>query len=157
MNADSVSQSGELPPIQPDNISGGKGRLWAGRIMTAIAILFLLFDAVMKLFKPASVVEATVGLGYKESVIVPLGLTLLVCTLLYAIPRTSILGGMLLTGYLGGAVASNVRAETALFNTVFPILFGVIVWLGIWFRDRRLRELVPLVTRSSTAARIRQR
>jgi hypothetical protein len=122
-----------------------RAQLWVGRILTAIAILFCLFDAVSKLIRPAPVVEATIGLGYKEAVIVPLGLTLLVCTLLYAIPRTSVLGAILLTGYLGGAVASNVRAETPLFNVLFPILFAAIAWGGIWFRDSRLREIMPLV------------
>ena len=107
--------------------------------------MFFLFDAVSKLFKPVQVVEATVGLGYKETVIIPLGVTLLVCTLLYVIPRTSVLGVILLTGYLGGAVASNVRAQTPLFNLLFPILFAVIAWGGIWLRNTCLRSLIPLV------------
>src|ERR1700676_1216230 len=86
-----------------------KSRLWAGRILTALAAAFLLFDGVMKLVKPPVVVKATVELGYPESTIVGIGVVLLVCTILYLIPRTSILGAVLLTGYLGGAVASNVR------------------------------------------------
>lgn len=94
--------------------------------------------------KPAPVVEATVRLGYPESVIVPLGFVLLVCTVLYLIPLTSVLGAILLTGYLGGAVATHVRAGEGLFSLVFPIIFGVLIWLGLYLRDDRLRALVPL-------------
>src|SRR5580693_5323880 len=110
--------------------SVSKGSLWAGRIMSALAALFLLMDAVMKLVKPAPVVEGTVQLGFPESVIFGLGIVLLVCVILYVIPHTSILGAILLTGYLGGAVTSNVRAAQGLFNTVFPLIFGVLIWGG---------------------------
>ena len=144
MTAHAVAQTGEVFRMQTTKTET-KGQLWAGRILTGIAILFFLFDAISKLLKPAAVVEATVALGYKETAIVPIGVALLVCTLLYAIPRTSVLGAVLLTGYLGGAVASNVRAETPLFNLVFPILFAVIAWGGVWLRNSRLRELIPLV------------
>jgi hypothetical protein len=101
-------------------------------------------DGVMKLFKPAVVVEGTVKLGYQETVIVPLGIVLLTCTVLYIIPRTSILGAILLTGYLGGAVATHVRVGEALFSISFPIILGVLIWGGLWLRDYRLRALVPL-------------
>jgi hypothetical protein len=120
-----------------------KTRLWTGRVLSGLVVAFMVMDGVMKLFKPAFVVQATIQLGYPESTIVGIGITLLACTLLYVIPRTSILGAILLTGYLGGAVASGVRASTPLFNIVFPIVFGGIAWLGIWLRDQRLRELVP--------------
>src|SRR5437773_7162491 len=100
----------------------------AGRIIAGLATLFMLMDGIMKLFKPAFVVEATVRLGYPESEIVGIGVVLIACTVLYVIPRTSILGAILLTGYLGGAVASNVRAEQGWFNTLFPALFGVLIW-----------------------------
>jgi hypothetical protein len=96
----------------------------------------------MKLFKPPFVVEATVRLGYPESTIVGIGVMLLVCTVLYVIPRTAVLGAILLTGYLGGAVASNVRAETLLFNVVFPVLFGVVVWASLVLRDKRLESIL---------------
>ena len=89
-------------------------------------------------------VEATKQLGYPESAIVGIGVVLLASTLLYLIPRTSILGAVLLTGYLGGAVASNVRAEQPLFNIVFPVIFAGIAWGGLWLRDSRLRRLLPL-------------
>jgi hypothetical protein len=118
--------------------------LWAGRIISAIPILFLLLDGVAKLFKPAPVVEATVKLGYPESVIIGLGIVLLVCTVLYAIPLTSVLGAILLTGYLGGAVATHVRVGDKLFNILFPGLVGVLVWGGLYLRDERLRALIPL-------------
>ena len=119
-------------------------QLWAGRILSGLPALFMLFDGSMKLFKPAPVVKATVQLGYHESVIVGLGVVLLASTFLYLVPRTALLGAVLLTGYLGGAVASNVRAGQPLFNITFPIFFGALVWGGLWFRDSRVRELLPL-------------
>lgn len=121
-----------------------KGMLWTGRILSALATLFFLFDAVGKFVKPAAVVEATVKLGYPESVILPLGVVLLVCTILYMIPRTAVLGAILLTGYLGGAVATHVRAGGTLFEILFPVVFGIIVWGGLYARDARLRALIPL-------------
>ena len=106
--------------------------------------LFLLVDGAMKLAKPRIVVETTVQLGYPESTIVGIGLTLLACTLLYLIPRTAVLGAILLTGYLGGAVATQVRATQGWFNILFPVVFGIVLWGGLWLRDRRLQELLPL-------------
>jgi len=112
--------------------------------MSAFAALFLLMDGGMKLFKPPVVIQATVQLGYPESTIVGIGIALLASTFLYVIPRTSILGAILLTGYLGGAVASNVRAAAPLFNILFPVVFAALVWGGLWLRDQRLRQLLPL-------------
>lgn len=124
-----------------------KKMLWAGRIISALPIVFLLLDSVGKLVKPAPVVEATVKLGYPEGTIVPLGIVLLICTVLYAIPQTSVLGAMLLTGYLGGAVATHVRVGDPLFTHVlFPVYMGILVWLGIYLRDVRLRGLAPVRT-----------
>lgn len=118
---------------------------WAGRILSGLVVLFLLMDGVMKLLKPAVVVEGTVKIGYPESVIVPLGIVLLACTILYVIPRTSVLGAILLTGYLGGAVATHVRVGDPLFShALFPIYLGILIWLGLYLRDERLRALVPL-------------
>jgi hypothetical protein len=119
-------------------------RLWGSRILSGLPALFLLMDAGMKLFKPPFVVQATLQLGYPESTIVGIGVTLLICTLLYIVPRTSFLGAVLLTGYLGGAVASNVRAGTPLFNILFPIILAGLIWGGLWLRDRRLQEVFPL-------------
>ena len=122
-----------------------KKMLLAGRIMSALPVLFLLMDGVMKLIKPAPVVEATVHLGYPESVILPLGVVLLFCTVLYLIPQTSVLGTILLTGYLGGAVATHVRVGNPLFtHTLFPIYLGVLIWGGLYLRDGRVRDLIPI-------------
>jgi hypothetical protein len=129
----------------PSEISApvSKGALWTGRVLSGLAALFMFFDGAMKLVKPGFVVQATVQLGYSESVIVPLGLVLLACSVLYAIPQTAVLGAILLTGYLGGAVASHVRHDDGPFAIVFPVIFGVLLWGGIYLRDLRLRALVP--------------
>ena len=119
--------------------------VWAGRIISALPVLFLLMDSVMKLMKLAPVVEATVKLGYPAETIVPLGIILLTCTVLYVVPRTSVLSAILLTGYLGGAVATHVRVGDPLFSHVlFPVYLGVMIWFGLYLRDNRLRALVPL-------------
>jgi hypothetical protein len=132
--------------MQPSIASAGvtKPALWTGRIMSALPALFLLFDGAMKLVKPEFVVEATVKLGYPESVIVPLGIVLLASTVLYINSRTSVLGAVLLTGYLGGAVATHVRVGDPIFTVLFPVVFGVLLWGGLWLRDGRLRALIPL-------------
>jgi hypothetical protein len=125
-------------------------KVWAGRVISGLPILFLLIDGIMKLIKPPIVVTATVELGYRETVIVPLGVLLVASTILYAIPRTSVLGAILLTGYLGGAVATNVRVGTPLFSHVlFPVYLGVLIWLGLYLRDERLRGLLPLTGRDT--------
>ena len=125
-----------------------KKNLWIGRIVSGLPTLFLLVDGAMKLVKPAVVVEATTKLGYSESLIIPIGIVLIACTLLYLIPTTSVLGAILLTGYLGGAVATHVRAAEGVFPIVFPIIFGALLWLGLYLHDPRLRALIPL--RSNT-------
>src|SRR4030095_1168619 len=121
-----------------------KKTVWAGRIISALPALFLLLDAVFKLIKPAPVVEATVKLGYPEGVIVGLGIVLLLSTILYLIPLTSVLGAILLTGYWGGAVATHVRVGESLFSIIFPVIFGALLWLGLFLREPRLRPLIPL-------------
>jgi hypothetical protein len=122
-----------------------KGRLWTGRIMSALPVLFLLVDAVGKLVKPAPVVEGTVQLGYPESVLLGLGIVLLTCTVLNVIPRTAVLGAILLTGYLGGAVATHVRVGSPLFSHIlFPVYLAVLIWGGLYLRDERLRTLIPV-------------
>jgi hypothetical protein len=123
-------------------VSGGA--FWTGIVVSALPALFLLFDGAMKLVKPPVVVEATVDLGYSESVIVPLGVVLLGATILYLIPRTAVLGAILLTGYLGGAIASHVRHQDSPFTIVFPLVFGVLLWGGLVLRDARVRSLIPL-------------
>jgi len=122
-----------------------KKKLLAGRIISALPALFLLFDAVLKFIKPAEVVEGTLLLGYSANVILPLGIVLLACTVLYVIPQASVLGAILLTGYLGGAVASHVRVGNPLFtHTLFPVYVGALIWGGLFLRDDRLRALIPL-------------
>jgi hypothetical protein len=124
--------------------SGSKVKLWGGWIMSALPALLLLVDGAMKLVKPEVVIKTTVELGYAETVILPLGVVLLTCTILYLIPWTTVLGAILLTGYLGGAVATHVRAGQGLFEILFPVLFGALLWGGLVLRDDRLRTLIPL-------------
>ncbi|MCU1265761.1 MAG: hypothetical protein JWM21_2079 [Acidobacteria bacterium] len=118
--------------------------IWAGRVISALPALFLLVDGVMKLVKPAPVIKATIDLGYPESVILPLGIVLTACVVLYLVPTTSVLGAILLTGYLGGAVATHVRVEAGLFPVLFPVIFGALIWGGLWLRDGQLRAIIPL-------------
>lgn len=118
------------------------GALWAGRITSALVVLFLLFDSSIKVMKTDAAVEGTIELGYPESIIVWIGLTLLLSTILYAVPPTAMLGAILVTGYLGGATATQVRIEDPWF--AFPVLLGVLAWAGLFLRDPRLRTLIPL-------------
>jgi len=118
-------------------------QLWVGRIISALPALFLLVDGGMKLAKPAPVVEATVRLGYPESVIVGLGIVLVACTVAYLLPRTSVGGTILLTGDLGGAVAAHVRIGDDLFPIFFPVILGALIWGVLFLRDDRLRALLP--------------
>jgi hypothetical protein len=134
----------ETTPINNTVVSFSRKTLWAGRIISTIPVLFLLLDSLMKVFPPEIVVKATLDLGYQENVIVPLGLVLLTSTVLYIIPRTAVLGAILLTGYLGGAVATHVRVGDAPFSMLFPVIVGSLLWLGLYLRDERLRTLVPL-------------
>jgi hypothetical protein len=121
-----------------------KVMLWAGRIISALIVLFLLFDGAAKVVKAAPVLEASAQLGIPESVIPAIGIVLIACTVVYVIPPTSVLGAILLTGYLGGATATHVRAGDPLFPTFFAVGFGVLVWVGLFLRDNRLRALIPL-------------
>ena len=134
-------------PWESQVTPASKGMIWTGWIMSALPALFLLVDGAMKLVKPEVVVKTTVELGYDESVILPLGVVLLACTTLYLIPRTAVLGAILLTGYLGGAVATHVRAGHGPFEILFPVVFGALLWGGLALRDHRLRDLIPLRTR----------
>src|ERR1700730_662801 len=121
-----------------------KGMLWTGRILSGLMALFFVFDGVGHLMKPAPVVEAFARLGYPLSASVGIGVLLLICTAIYLIPRTLVLGAILLTGYLGGAVSTHVRAGSSTFEIIFPVIFGGLAWLGIYLRDAQLRALIPL-------------
>jgi DoxX-like family len=122
-----------------------KARLSAGHIVSAIPVLFLLFDSAIKLTVIDPVVESLGQLGYPVSLAVSIGAIELACLVLYVIPRTSVLGAILLTGYLGGAVATHVRVGSPLLTHVlFPIYVAALVWGGLFLREGRLRALVPL-------------
>ena len=120
-------------------VPAAKTTIWAGRIISALALLFLAFDSIIKVLKLPPAVEATSQLGYPASLVVTIGLIELACLVIYTIPRTSVLGAILLTGYLGGAIATQVRAESTLFSLVFPVIIGALIWGGLFVRDERLR------------------
>ena len=123
-----------------------KPALWLGRTLSGLVILFLLFDGAIKLV-PWPVVTETmgrIGYGSSETLARTLGAITVACTVLYAIPPTSIVGAILLTGYLGGAMASHMRIGSPLFShTLFGFYLGLMVWGGLWLRDRSLRALIP--------------
>lgn len=118
---------------------------WVGRVMSALAVLFLMVDAAMKVLEVPVAVEGTTQLGYPASIILPLGILQVILLTIYVIPRTSMLGAVLWTGYLGGAIATHVRLGNPLFTHVlFPIYVAILLWGGLWLRDNRLRALMPL-------------
>ncbi len=133
------------PHLTRADRSPSRPQLWAGRILTALATLFMLMDGIMKIVKAAPVLEANVRLAYPVGTLSGIGLVLVACTVLYVVPRTSFFGALLLTGYLGGAVASQVRAGSGWFEVLFPILFAVLVWGGLWLRDPRVRTILATV------------
>jgi hypothetical protein len=145
MATQSLSTPLEATPMESTmTASISDKQIWAGSVLSGLPALFLLVDGGMKLFKPPVVVEGTLQLGYPESAIFGIGVVLLISTFLYLFPRTAILGAILLTGYLGGAVATHVRVSAVLFNIIFPVFLGALLWGGLWLRDRPLRELLPL-------------
>ncbi|MGQ0810382.1 MAG: DoxX family protein [Nitrospiraceae bacterium] len=121
--------------------SVSKKMLWAGYIISALPVLMLLFSASMKLLQLPAATAGFAHLGYPEYVALPLGIVELTCTVLYVIPRTSVLGAILLTGYLGGATATHVRVGEPFYAS---IILGVLVWGGLFLRDSLLRALIPL-------------
>ena len=132
-------------PSDSGAVAVSKKGLWAGRILSGLVVLFLIPDAIIKFIKPALVVDAFAHLGLPLSSSVTLGILLLTCTVLCAIPRTSVLGAILLTAYLGGAVATHLRVGDPLFSHIlFPTYLGVVLWLGLYLREERLRALIPL-------------
>ncbi|HET6568852.1 MAG TPA: DoxX family protein [Rhodothermales bacterium] len=111
--------------------------------MSGIAILFLLFDSIIKVLGFAAAVEGTTQLGYPATAVLPIGIIELICLFIYMVPRTSILGAVLLTGYLGGAIATHVRVESPLFTHIlFPIYVAVLIWGGLLLRDPQLRKFI---------------
>lgn len=125
-------------------LAKSKAQLWGGRVMSGIPALFLLVDGAVKLTDAAVVTEGMAQLGYRPSLAPALGIVLLASLALYLVPRTSVLGAILLTGYLGGAVATHVRVDNPLFShTLFPVYVAALLWGGLYLRDARLRALVP--------------
>jgi hypothetical protein len=120
------------------------GMQWTGRVLSALTVLFMLFDAFGKFTKPVQVTDAFARLGLPMSMAPSIGTLLLISTLLYAIPRTSVLGAVLLTGFLGGAVSVQMRAGSSTFEQVFPVLFGIVMWAGVYLRDCGLRRVFPI-------------
>jgi hypothetical protein len=131
-------------PSDTSTAAVSKTALWAGRIISGIVALFLFWGGVMDLAKPAFVMQGMVKYGYPESSVVGIGVALLASVVLYVAPPTSVLGAILLTGYLGGAVSTHVRAGDPLGRMLVPVLFAVLIWGGLYLRDDRLRALVPL-------------
>ncbi|MFZ0704180.1 MAG: DoxX family protein [Candidatus Korobacteraceae bacterium] len=120
--------------------------MWTGRVLSALVTCFLLFDCITKIARVRAAVEGMAQLGYPNGVLVPIGVTLLICTILYAIPRTSVLGAVLVTGYLGGAVATNVRAGLPMAAYgLAPVYVGVLAWLGLYLRSNQIRRILPVV------------
>jgi hypothetical protein len=118
--------------------------IWAGRVLSALAILFLTFDAVIKVLNTQPVVDASILLGLPVDLAPAIGVLLLACLAVYLLPPTSILGAILLTGYLGGAISLQVRVGAPPFSLLFPVIVGAFVWGGLYLRDPLLRTLIPL-------------
>jgi hypothetical protein len=117
--------------------------IWAGWVLSGIAVLFILMDAIVKVLALPAAVQATTQLGYRAGSIVCIGILELICLAVYLVPRTAPVGAVLWTGYLGGAVASNVRLDNPLFShTLFPVYIAVLIWAGLWLRDRRVGALL---------------
>ena len=141
----STSQAAETTQSVAAQTAPSKKGVWVGRILSGLVVLFLIPDGIIKFIKPAPVIETSAHLGLPLSLANTLGILVLVCTAIYMFPRTSVLGAILLTGYLGGAVATHLRVGDPLFSHIlFPTYLGVLLWLGLYLRDARLRALIPL-------------
>jgi len=120
------------------------GMQWTGRVLSGLTVLFMLFDAFGKFTKPVQVTDAFARLGLPLSMAPSIGILLLISTVLYSVPQTAVLGAVLLTGFLGGAVSIQMRAGSSTFEQMFPILFGILMWAGIYLRDCGLRRVFPV-------------
>jgi len=125
-------------------LAAPRAALWTGYVLTGLVVAFLVFDIAVKLIRSPFAVEPTVQLGYHAEQVVVIGLIELVCLVLCLFPRTAVLGTILMTGYFGGAVATNMRASTPTFNQVFPVVMGALLWIGLMLRERRLWALMPI-------------
>lgn len=125
-----------------------KSRLWTARVMSWIVIVFMLMDGIFKFIQPEEVVQGTLELGFAEHHIAIIGTLALISVLLYAFPRTSLFGAVLLTGFWGGAIATNLRLDLPLFSHIlFPVYLAVLAWGALWLRNQRVRDLIPLQKR----------
>jgi hypothetical protein len=129
-------------PAEASTIPASKAMLWTGRIMSAIPVLLTAFGSVLKLINSPAVVEGTAHIGYGQALIRPVGVIEMICIIVYVIPRTTVLGAILFTGLLGGATATLVRVGDPMFP--LPVILGMMVWGGLFFRDPRVRALIPL-------------
>ena len=134
MNQNTIAQT----QTSNQRASASRARLWIGRILTILVILFLAFDAITKIIRLGPVMEACQKLGIGPDLAMGIGILLLACTVIYAIPRTAILGAILLTGYLGGATLLHVLTKGGAFPTIFAIGFGVLAWAGLALREPRV-------------------
>lgn len=140
-----IAQDHSLGGTISSRDAGSPRQTLAGRILSGLAVLFLVFDSAGKLLQVQPVIDSTLQLGYPRDVVFSLGVILLSCCAAYVIPRTSVVGALLLTGYLGGAVATHVRVENPLFSHVlFPTYIAALLWGGLILRDARLRAFLPL-------------
>jgi hypothetical protein len=134
--------STEYSVNQKKSVSGAQ--VWTGRVISILLALSLAMGGVIDVMKPDFVVKAVTQMGYPESMIQPIGVVVLICVILYLIPSTAVLGAILLTGYLGGAVATHVRAGDPLLTRVLvPVYYAILLWGGLYLRYHRLRALVP--------------
>jgi hypothetical protein len=126
-----------------DTLTSSPVRLWTARLLSWLVILFLLFDGITKVFKESHVIEAFNRLGLPAGLAPDIGILVLVCAIVYAIPRSAILGAVLITGLLGGAIATHVHAGSPAFEAfVFPAMMGALTWIPLWLRDARVRALL---------------
>ena len=147
MNMQGSTTIGEAMPTIADKAPIAKPALWLGRALSGLVIVFLLFDGAIKLVPWPVVTESMdrIGYGSSENLARSLGFITIACTVLYTIPPTAVVGAILLTGYLGGAMASHLRIGSPLFShMLFGFYLGLMLWSGLWLRDRRLRTLIPL-------------
>lgn len=125
-------------------VTASAGAVWTARVLTGVPVLFLLFDTVIKLAQIEPVIDSFHALGYPASLALAIGVLELLCLGLYLVPATAVLGAVVLTGYLGGAIATHVRVESPLFTHVlFPVYVAVLLWGGLFLREPRLRQLLP--------------
>jgi len=127
-----------------NNKFNSRATLWTSRVISVLCVLFLLVDAIMKVVKSTPSMEGTVQLGWPEDYVQGTGILLLICTIFYIVPRTNIIGALLLTGYLGGATAIMARADVSGHSYFFPIVFGILIWVPLFLRSEGLRILIPI-------------